>query len=91
MSGFSGVKRVGMQLSELVETYLTLGGAFGAAVPLAAFNLGQKETERLFGAFDEDYHISRFLHFIQADGTSFAINGEPETHIRIDATIRDIL
>jgi hypothetical protein len=91
MSGFSGVRRVGMQLSELVDEYLALGGGFGVPVPLAAFNLGQKETERLFSAFDEDYHISRFLHFAQADGATFVINGEPETHVSINTTIRDIL
>lgn len=90
MSGFSGTRRVGMQLSELVEKYLALGG-FGAAVPLANFNLGQKETERLFSAFDEDYHISRFFHFANVDGPAFTISGEPETHVSIDATIRDIL
>ena len=91
MSGSSGVRRVGMQLSELVEKYLALGGGFGAAVPLASFSLGAKETERLFSAFDEDYHISRFFHFTEAEGPSFTISGEPETHVSIDATIRDIL
>jgi len=90
MSG-SSAKRVGMQLSELVERYLALADDFGAPVALDRFALGEKETERLFGAFDEDYHISRYFHFTLAEGARFAINGEPETHVSIDAEIRAIL
>jgi hypothetical protein len=80
-----------MQLGELVEKYLALAGDFGQPVALERFALGEKETERLFGAFDEDYHISRYFHFTLADGMRFAINGEPETHVALDAEIRTIL
>jgi hypothetical protein len=80
-----------MHLREVVEKYLALAGAYGKPAPLAAFGLGKKETERLFSIFDEDYHISRFFHFSDADGEAFAINGFPHTHVCIDAEIQTIL
>jgi hypothetical protein len=90
MSG-SSAKKAGMQLGELVEKYLLLAGDFGKQVALDRFALGEKETERLFGAFDDDYHISRFFQFTLAEGARFTINGEPETHVAIDAQIDTIL
>jgi hypothetical protein len=90
MSG-SSAKKAGMQLGELVEKYLLLAGDFGKPVALDRFALGEKETERLFGAFDDDYHISRFFQFTLAEGARFTINGEPETHVAIDAQIDTIL
>ncbi|HXO05519.1 MAG TPA: hypothetical protein VN884_07800 [Candidatus Sulfotelmatobacter sp.] len=83
-----------MDLKELVEKYLAAaGGSFGKAVPIAALGLSREETERVFDFLDEDYHISRFFHFQNAAsaGASFQINGFPQTHISIDAEIRDIL
>jgi hypothetical protein len=70
-----------MALCELVERYRRIAGEFGKPVPLSGFGLSAAETERLFSAYDEDYHISRFLHFSESGGESFAINGIPVTHV----------
>ena len=80
-----------MPLSILVDRYLTLAGAFGRPVPLAAFQFDAAETERLFSGYDEDYHISRFFHFSEAGGRLFSINGFPATHVSLDAEIETIL
>ncbi len=52
-----------MTLLAIVEKYRQLTPGFGTALPLADFGLTRDETERTFGIFDEDYHISRFFHF----------------------------
>ncbi len=52
-----------MNLRETVDKYLDIAGDFGRAVPLADFGLSREETERHFSALDEDYHISRYIHF----------------------------
>jgi hypothetical protein len=52
-----------MTLREVVERYRAIAGDFGRPVALGAFGLERQEAERLFSAFDEDYHISRFFHF----------------------------
>ena len=80
-----------MPLSDLVSLYLSLVGGFGEPVALSAFQLSSAETERLFSSFDEDYHISRFFHFSEAEGVQFAINGIPVTHVSLDAEIETIL
>jgi hypothetical protein len=80
-----------MQLRELVDRYLSAAAQFGAPVALSAFALSNKETERLFSSYEEDYHISRFFHFSQDAGTPFSINGFPATHVAIDAEIQSIL
>jgi hypothetical protein len=80
-----------MNLREVVERYATLGGSFGDPVALAAFGLTTEETKALFGSFDEDYHISRFLHFSRSKGESYLIGGEAVTHIAIDPAIYSIL
>jgi hypothetical protein len=83
-----------MPLSDLVARYQSLAGHFGIPVALSGFALTQQETERLFSAYDEDYHISRFLHFSDSGGISadaFEINGERATHVAIDAEIATIL
>jgi hypothetical protein len=84
-----------MNLKELVEKYLAAAGSYGKPVPLGALGISREETERVFDFLDEDYHISRFFHFQNAAsagaGASFQINGFPQTHISIDAEIRDIL
>lgn len=80
-----------LTLAELVDRYCALAGAFGTPVPLSAFALSPGETERLFSSCDEDYHISRFFHFTESNGDSYAINGIPATHVRIDETISVIL
>jgi hypothetical protein len=80
-----------MPLRELVDRYRSLAGEFDRPLPLAAFQLSLPETERLFSAYDEDYHISRFFHFTQAEGSRFSINGIPATHVSLDAEIESIL
>lgn len=80
-----------MTLAEIVKMYLAIAGAFGGPASLAGFGLGREETERVFSAFDEDYHISRFFHFSNSTGEMFQINGFPHTHVSIDAEIRSIL
>lgn len=57
-----------MSLRELVDRYRALAGEFGQPVALSAFALGQTDTERLFSAYDEDYHISRFFQFTRQRG-----------------------
>jgi hypothetical protein len=83
-----------MTLREVVERYRTLGGRFGKLVGLSAFGLEREETERLFGAFDEDYYISRFFHFTldpAAQEPAFSINSFPQSHVSLDAEIETIL
>jgi hypothetical protein len=80
-----------MSLRELVDRYRALGGEMGKTVALAAFALAAAETERLFGGYEEDYHIGRFFHFSESDGTRFSINGFPATHVAIDKEIQSIL
>lgn len=80
-----------MSLRELTDAYRSLAGEFGKPVALSAFALSHPELERLFSSYDEDYHISRFFHFTEAGGETFSINGEPETHVAIDAEIQSIL
>jgi len=80
-----------MSLREMVDRYLGVSRNFGEAVALSAFGLGQTETERLFSDYEEDYHISRFLHFSQNAGAEFSINGFPATHVSIDGEIQSIL
>jgi hypothetical protein len=79
------------QLKDIVEKYLAVAGGYGKAVSLAAFGYSREETEKTFGAFDEDYHISRFIHLRNDSGEKFQINGFPQTHVLIDAEIQGIL
>lgn len=86
-----------MNLRELVEKYRALAGGFGKPLPLIAFGLARPEAERLFSAFDEDYHISRFLRFsldpaIQNNSDKiYQINGFAQSHLSMDAGIEQIL
>ena len=81
-----------MQLRVVVEKYLAAGGGYGRPVRLADFAWSAAETERVFGAFDEDYHISRFFHFTNEVGSPyFSVNGFPQTHVSIDAEIESVL
>ena len=80
-----------MDVREIVERYTSLAGGFNKPVGLQAFGLSVEETQRVFSSFDEDYHISRFLHFSREDGQSYAINGEEVTHIAIDSSIQSVL
>ena len=80
-----------MNLSELVKRYAELAEKFGAPVALASFALSQAETEQVFSGYDEDYHISRFLHFSEAQGPRYTIDGIAATHVAMDAEIETIL
>jgi hypothetical protein len=80
-----------MQLKELVEKYVSLGGGYGRPVALAAFGFDRGETERLFASFDEDYNISRYFHFSRAEGAAYRINGFDHTHVSIDADVASVL
>jgi hypothetical protein len=72
-----------MNLREVVERYKSLAGRFGEPVALADFGLSPEETTKLFSDLDEDYHISRFLDFSAGQGTSYHINGNAVTHVRL--------
>jgi hypothetical protein len=84
-------------LRNLIEKYRQLAGGFGRPLALAAFGLSREETERVFGIFDEDYHISRFFHFslqpaaAEHSGQSYLINGFPQSHVALDAEIESIM
>jgi hypothetical protein len=91
MSAEPARRTTGMTLRQLVDLYLSKAGQFGNAVALTAFQLSSAETERLFSSYDEDYHISRFFHFSEAEGAQFSINGIPVTHVSLDAEIETIL
>jgi hypothetical protein len=80
-----------MTLREIVEKYLALAGGFGFLAALSDFGLDRGQVERVFSSFDEDYHISRYLHFSQVSGIAYAINGFDQTHITIDAEIESVL
>jgi hypothetical protein len=80
-----------MTLRELVDRYRALAGDFAKPVALSRFGFSPAETESLFSGYDEDYHISRFFHFSDADGEKFSIDGIPATHVSIDPEITSIL
>lgn len=80
-----------MPLRELVHRYRALAVDFGQPVLLSSFELSTAETEQLFSAYDEDYHISRFFRFSETEGRTFSINGVPATHVALDADIQSIL
>jgi len=80
-----------MPLRELVRLYLRHASEYGKVVALSVFGLSAAEVERIFSGYDEDYHISRFFHFSEAQGQKFTIDGIPATHVSIDAEIETIL
>jgi hypothetical protein len=84
-------------LRDVIEKYRHLAGGFGRPLALAAFGLSPEETERVFGIFDEDYHISRFFHFslqpaaAERSSPNYRINGFPQSHVALDSEIESIL
>jgi hypothetical protein len=80
-----------MNLREIVEKYLAIAGGYGRPTALADFGFDRTQTERVFAAFDEDYHISRYFHFSRASGAAYTINGFEHTHVSIDAEIQEVL
>jgi hypothetical protein len=91
MAGETARRAPMMSLEELYRVYITVGVKPGEPVPLSAFKLSKEETEKLFSVFDEDYHISRFFHFSDVSAEKYSVNGEPATHVAIDAEIFSIL
>ena len=89
--GAEATRRALMPLRDLVRLYLQHAGEFAKPVALSAFGLSPIETERLFSGYDEDYHISRFFRFTEADGQKFSINGFSATHVAIGAEVETIL
>jgi hypothetical protein len=77
-----------LNLREAIRRYLAASGGYGRPTALSALGLTAQQIEKIFGALDEDYHISRFLHFQCAAGTNFNINGFPQTHVSIDSDIQ---
>ena len=80
-----------MNLREVIKKYLAIVGGYGRLAALADFGLDRAEIERVFAAFDEDYHISRYFHLSRVSGTAYTINGFDHTHVTIDAEIQDVL
>jgi hypothetical protein len=80
-----------MTLHEVVDKYLAIAGGYGRSAALASLGLSREEIERTLGQFDEDYHISRFIHLRDVSGQSYQINGFPQTHISIDSEIQTVL
>ena len=80
-----------MTLREIVDKYLAVAGGYGRPAALANFGFDRAQTERVFAAFDEDYHISRYFHFSQVSGPAYSINGFEQTHISIDEEIQSVL
>ena len=78
-------------LRQLVDRYVVLAGGYGKPIALGKFDLTPGETSTVFGSFDEDYHISRYLHFSKQEGNSYLIGGEQVTHLSIDQSIQEIL
>lgn len=80
-----------LRLKDAVEKYLEIAGGYGRPAALDDFKWNREDTERLFSALDEDYHISRYFHFSIAAGGHYSINGFPHTHVTIDAEIQTLL
>ncbi len=80
-----------MPLRQLVDRYLALAGTFGTAVALTSFGWTAPQLENFFSVYNQDYHISRFFHFSNASGMAYMIDGEPATHIAMDAEVASIL
>jgi hypothetical protein len=80
-----------MTLREIVEKYLAIAGGFTFLAPLADFGMERGDVERIFGALDDDYHISRYFHFSQVSGPAYRINGFEQTHLSIDGEIQSVL
>lgn len=80
-----------MNLNEAVKKYLHISGGYGRSVALADFGLDREQTEHLFSAFDENYHISRYFHFTSRAGAGYKLNSFDYTHVSIDAEIQAIL
>ena len=80
-----------MNLSAMLEKYRAIAGGYGRPVALEDFGLDRAQVEQVFGALDEDYHISRYFHFSLGAGATYQINGFAHTHVSIDQEIESVL
>jgi len=80
-----------LSLREVVDHYLAVAGKFGQPIALSAFQLSPAEIQALFNVLDEDYHLSRFLHFSHNEGEAYIIGGASVTHVSIDSGIQSML
>lgn len=80
-----------LSLREVVDRYLAVARKFGEPVALSAFQLSPSEIEALFNVLDEDYHLSRFLHFSNIAGEAYVISGASVTHLSIGPGIQSML
>lgn len=90
-----------MDLKTLVERYRALAGDYGRSLHLSEFGLPKPELERVFSAYDEDYHISRFLKLARCPDAEnrpraggerlYTINGFDYSHVAIAAGIEELL
>jgi hypothetical protein len=80
-----------LSLREVVDRYLAVARSFGQPVALSAFQLSPAEIQSLFSMLDEDYHVSRYLHFSNIAGEAYLISGEAVTHLSIDPAVQSIL
>jgi len=78
-------------LNTIVERYNSVAKQPGATVALEAFGFTAEETQKVFSALDEDYHISRHLHFSKLEGRAYRVSGEEVTHVAIDPAIASLL
>ncbi|MDE3108553.1 MAG: hypothetical protein KGL02_01315 [Acidobacteriota bacterium] len=78
-------------MGALIERYLAASGGYGKSAALSALGLTRADTESAFSQFDEDYLISRFLHFANVSGEEYRVNGFVQTHVTIDAAIQSML
>ena len=79
-----------LSLKEVVDRYSTLAKQGGEPVALESFALDPEETIKLFTSLDEDYHISRFLHFSTGVGQHYQIGEEQVTHVALDPAISSL-
>jgi hypothetical protein len=81
-----------MTLKELVARYRERAGGYGRALPIEKLGLAKAEAERELAAYDEDYHISRFLKLTREAGAAvYTVNGFEATHLTILPEIETIL
>ena len=80
-----------VSLKDIVDRYSSLAKQAGEPVPLESFALDPEETAKLFSSLDEDYHISRFLHFSLGTGRRYQIGQEQATHVAVDPEISSLL
>jgi hypothetical protein len=80
-----------LSLREVVDRYLAVAGKFSQSAALSAFRLSSTEVQTLFNILDEDYHLSRFLHFSHIEGEAYVISGARVTHLSIDSGIQSML